>query len=232
MAKTLLELRTMVRRRADMQDDGNFISDTEVDEYINDSIAVLYSLLTDGTNGTLFAKNATVLPKLGDNCYQLPGDFSQLIDISIHTGGTYIRSIEADPQDYAQYTEELTNPTLYTSRYFLQWNVEQDRFEIYIFPAPNNANDIACRYIPEPPQLSLDSDTLNLPTFWYQWVVFDAAIQCLNKEESDPSALMAERDKVEKRVRDHIRSMGVSTVKTIRKPRMDYRHRLPPINYS
>jgi hypothetical protein len=60
------------------------------------------------------------------------------------------------------------------------------------------------------------SDELKFPTFWYMFVVLDAAIKCLTKEESDPSALMAERERYERRVRDHINSMIPTQVKTIR----------------
>ena len=217
-----------------MEDDGNFIPDSEVDDYINDAIDLLYSILVDGTDGTLFAKNAPILNKIGDNAYQLPGDFHQLVDVAVFVGHTYIRSIQADPQDYAQLTTQNYNGQAYT-RHFLQWNVEQNRAELFIFPAPSQTQDIAVRYIPTPPVLELDSDELGFPSFFYQWVVLDTAVQMANKEESNTEALLFERDKVEKRIRDHIRSMTPTRVKTIRNvSRWDERNSrfaLPTINY-
>lgn len=228
--KTLSQLRTLVRQHADIENDGAHTSDAEIDSYINTSTAFLYSLLTDGTDGSLFAKNAGVLTKIGDNAYQLPGDFSQLIDVSVKTGATYINSVAADPQDYAQLT--LANSTSYSTQHYLQWNVAQGRGELFIFPTPTSTDDVAVRYVPEAPALSLDADTLNFPSFWYQWVVLDSAIQCTNKEESNPQALHLEREKVERRIRDHIRSMAISTVKTIRKIRQTRHRATPPINYG
>lgn len=214
--KTLSEIRTLVRQKADIENDGNHTTDTEIDVYINDAIATLTSLLVDGTDGTLFTKNAGVLHKLGDNSYQLPSDFSQLIDVSVNVQGHYIRSVEADPQAYAQLTSATYNGRAFT-RHFLRWNREQGRGELFIFPEPTSTDDIAVQYIAETESLSLGTDTLNFPSFWYQWVVFDAAIQCANKEDSNPTALMQERQKVEKRVRDHIRSMTPTQVKSIRR---------------
>ena len=215
--KTLSQLRVLVRQWADIENDGNHITDDEVDSRINASAAFLHSMLTDGTNGSLFAKNAGVLVKLGDNSYQLPGDFSQLVDVSVKTGVTYVSSEEADPQDYAALAVLRSN-TRYT-RHYLQWNVDQGRGELFMFPTPTNVSDIAVRYVPEFPILSLDADTFNLPSFLYMWVVLDAAIACAIKDESPAGGLAAERDRYERRLRDHIKSMSISTVRTIRSKR-------------
>ena len=205
----------MVRQKADIENDGFHISDAEVDSYINDSIKLLHSLLVDGTDGQLFAKNAPILTKIGTYSFQLPSDFSQLVSVDIFTGSFYQRSNQADPQDYAQLTQQ-TGRHYYTSRqHFLRWSVEQGRAELFCFPEVEKEN-VAVQYIPVAPTLSEDSDELLWPDFWYQWVVYDAAIQCSNKEESFNQALLMEKEKVERRIRDHIRSMTVTEIKTIR----------------
>ncbi len=217
MAKTLSQLREMVRQKADIENDGFHTDDTEVDSYINDSIKLLHSLLVDGTDGQLFAKNAGVLTKLGTYSYQLPSDFSQLVSVDVRAQDRYIRSFEADPQDYAQLTDLDTWSHWMPRRHFLRWSIEQGRAELFIFPEPDATADVAVQYVPSAPVLSLDADTLNWPDFWYQWVVLDAAIQARNKEESFTQPLMNEREKVERRIRDHIRSMNVGEPRTIRK---------------
>ena len=216
---TLSTLRAQVRAKADIENDGKHISDSEVDGYINDSIRLLHSLLVDGTDGQLFAKNAGVLAKVGTHAYQLPPDFSQLVSVDIKSGGHYRRSEQADPQDYAQLTK-MTSRGIYSPRaHFLRWSLAQGRGELFIFPEPNATADVAVQYVPVAPTLSLDSDNLTWPDFWYQWVVFDAAIQCTNKGENlaQTNALSMEREKTERRIRDHIRSMTVTRVKTIRR---------------
>lgn len=216
---TLSTLRAQVRAKADIENDGNHISDSEVDGYINDSIRLLHSLLVDGTDGQLFAKNAGVLTKIGTHSYQLPSDFSQLVSVDIASGSNYVRSEQADPQDYAQLTKR-TSRGIYSPRaHFLRWSLTQGRAELFIFPEPTATANVAVQYVPVAPNLSINSDNLTWPDFWHQWVVFDAAIQCTNKGENlaQSNALSMERDKTEKRIRDHIRSMTVTQVKTIRK---------------
>lgn len=207
----------MVRQKADIENDGKHIKDDEVDSYINDSIKMLHSLLVDGTDGQLFAKNAGVLTKLGEYSYQLPSDFSQLVSVDINSGSFYQRSNQADPQDYAQLTRRRGRHYFTERNHFLRWSLEQGRAELYVFPEPTNVSDIAVQYVPVAPSLSLDTDNLTWPDFWYQWVVYDSAIQCANKEESVNGPLMQEKEKVERRIRDHIRSMTVTQLKTIRK---------------
>jgi len=215
---TLSIIREQVRAKADIQNDGNHISDAEVDGFINDSVRHLHSLLVDGTDGQLFAKNAGVLTKVGTFSYQLPSDFSQLVSVDIRTQGRYIRSTAADPQDYAQLTD-LDNWGLeHPRRHFLRWSLAQGRGELFIFPEPDATADVAVQYVPSAPSLSADADNLTWPDFWHQWVVFDAAIQCTNKGENFASsnALSVERGIIEKRIRDHIRSMSVTSFRTIR----------------
>lgn len=215
---TLSTIREQVRAKADIQNDGNHISDTEVDGFINDSIRHLHSLLVDGTDGQLFAKNAGVLTKVGTYSYQLPSDFSQLVSVDIRSGSRYIRSLAADPQDYAQLTDLENYGTWMPRRHFLRWSLAQGRGELFIFPEPAATADVAVQYVPSAPSLSVDSDNLTWPDFWHQWVVFDAAIQCTNKSENlaVSNALSVERGIIEKRVRDHIRSMTVTRFNTIR----------------
>lgn len=219
MAINLSQIRTQVRQKADIENDGEHVTDTEIDGYINDSIRTLHSLLVDGTDGQLFAKNAGVLTKIGTYSYQLPSDFSQLVSVDIRVQNWYVRSIQADPQDYAQLTDLRNYGNWTPRRHFLRWSLAQNRAELFIFPEPTNTADVAVQYVPSAPTLSADTDNLRWPDFWYQWVVLDAAIQCVNKEESLSQPLAMERDRIERRIRDHIRSMTVTEVKTIRKPR-------------
>ena len=228
MFKTLSELILLVRRKADIENAGLHVSDDEITDYINSAIAMLWSLLIDGTNGTFFAKVSPDLVKVGDNAYQLPSDFFKLVEVSIDWNNRYFPVTEADPQEYGIL---LKRPFVgrYYSRYFFQFNADQGRFELFIFPAAD-VDKILVRYIPAAQVLSLTTDELRLPSNWYEWVVFDATIQCMIKEESDPSVLIMEREKREQRLKDDIRSMTPATVETIRKMHRTNSHRPPNID--
>lgn len=216
MFKTLTELILLVRRKADIENAGYHVSDDEITDYINSAIAMLWSLLIDGTDGTFFAKVSPDLVKIGDNAYRLPDDFFKLVEVSIDWNNRYFPVTQADPQEYGIL---LKRPFVgrYYSRYFFQFNEKQGWFELFVFPAPTNTGDLLVRYVPGAQVLSLGTDELKLPSNWYEWVVFDAAIQCMIKEESDPSVLIMEREKREQRLKDDIRSMTPATAQTIRK---------------
>lgn len=214
----------MVRRKADIENDGNHITDAEVTSYINTAIEQLFSILVADTDGSLFAKNASAPTALGDNAYQLPSDFGNLVSVQVKKSGQYIRSVQADPEDYASLALLEDNGILTPYAHYLKWNIDQGRGEVFIFPAPSSTSDIAVRYVPTPPVLSLSTDELKLPPLWYQWVVLDAAVYCMLKEESDPSGLMAQRGAVEKQIRTSIRALKVTEFSTIRRARWGRRY--------
>jgi hypothetical protein len=217
--KTLTELTLLVRRKADIENAHKHVSDDEIKDYLNSSIAMLWSLLIDGTDGSLFAKVSGDLRDIGGadgNSYQLPDDFYKLVELSIDRGNRMYPASEADPQEWGTLLRR-PNVGAWQTRYFFQYNIEQGRFELFVFPKPRETNDLFVRYIPTAPMLSLGTDELKFPSNWDEWVVFDAAIQCLNKEESDPTPLMEEREKRERRLKDDIRSMAPATVGTIRR---------------
>jgi hypothetical protein len=224
--QTLDELTLLVRRKADIENSGLHVSDDEIKDYINSANAMLWSLLIDGTDGTLFAKVSPDLVKVGDNSYRLPADFFKLVEISVNWGNRYYPAVEADPQEYGILLRRNLVSQINT-RYFFQFNSAQGWFELFVFPEPNAVSDILIRYIPAAQILSLGTNELKLPSNWYEWVVFDAAIQCMIKEESDPSVLIMEREKRERRLKDDIRSMSPATPGSIRTFRVSS-HLIPP----
>ena len=208
-----------------------FISDAEITHYLNDEIAAIYAKMVNIDDGALFGKPSPTLVKVGDNAYQLPSDFMRLVDVNIFTGNRWVEASEADPQNYYQLLSD-TYTGDYDTRYFLHRNNPQNRYELFIFPEKEVAN-IGVRYIQEADTLSLGSDTLNWPSNWHLGAVLGAAAQCLIKEESDPTAVLFERDRVVDRVLKDIRAQKVSEIKTLRnvgrRSRANSRFRLPRI---
>lgn len=216
MAKTLLQLRTLVRRRADIENDGNHISDAEIDDLINDGVENLWYLLGDLGAANLFAVQAPALTALGNNSFLLPNNFNKLVEVSVKAGGSYYRSEAADPESISYLADESGDLSDYASRHYLHWNIDQARAELFVYPAPANTK-LSVRYIPSPPDLSLDTDVLPLPDGYHQWVVWDAVVACLQKREQDPRGAASEREKVEARIRGHVDSMEVTRAYSIRR---------------
>lgn len=230
---TRANVRDQIRRVADIETDGNHITDTEINEDLNSSLAALWAILVDASNGSLFSKLSPQLIQVGDNSFRVPVDFLRLVSVDIKRSGTFINSTEADAQRYVQLLQYAAR-NLTSSQHYLQWNQKQQWYELFIFPAPELA-DLVVRYIPTAPSFSLDTDNILLPADWVRWSVYDVGIKCNIKEETDPSPLMIERDKIEKRIINDIKSQSVAQVKTIRDVsewENGGRFRLPPINYT
>jgi len=211
---TRIDIRNQIRRIADIETDGNHITDDEINEDLNSSLSALWAILVDASNGSLFSTVAPQIVFLGDNSYQLPPDFLRLVSVDVKRGSTYIHSVEADVQRYTHLLA-YANRNYGSSQHYLQWNKQQQWYELFVFP-PVPVDELVVRYIPDAPQLEVDTDELNTPADWSRWAVYDVAIKCNIKEETDPSAIMMEREKIERRIINDIKSQSVAQVKTIR----------------
>lgn len=211
---TRAQLVTQVRRLADIETDGYHITDDEIGDYLNDALKAMWAMVVNKAS-SLVAKVSNSLVNLGDNAYQLPHDFLRLVSVDIRKGAeTWIHSIEADPQRYAPLSS-VSSSSRGFSQHYLHLNVFQGRYELFIFPGVDT-NDIFVRYVPIAPQLYLTTDELKVPDDWYRWAVYDAAIRCNIKEETDPSPLMIERERLEQRLLLDVAAHSPAQVDTIR----------------
>jgi hypothetical protein len=71
-----------------------------------------------------------------------------------------------------------------------------------LYPVPNAGLAGTILYAPEATVLVGGSDSVSYPNGWEKYIVIDAAIQALLKEESSVTALVAERERIEREIRD------------------------------
>lgn len=180
---TFLSLRSQALQRADMVN-SEFISTTEIGEYVNQSYAELYEMLIQ--SGKDYALDSSTISIVnGTDTYDLPDDFYQLRGVDVDVGGSL-------PLNMVPFTFEERNmyPTDGT------WSGAPVRYrllgsQIKFIPMPTGAYSATLWYHPAPPRMVSDSDTVDGVAGWEEYVVLGAAIKCLVKEESDASALMA-----------------------------------------
>lgn len=230
---TRVTLREQVRRLADIENDGNHITDDEINDDLNSSFAALWALLVDASDGSLFSKVSPLTKKLGDFSYLLPLDFLRLVSVDIRMHTEFVHSSQADPQRMAQLTR-VSSRGINFSQHYLQWNSDEQWYELFVYPTPSSVDDLFVRYIPVAPVLSTETQQLNLPADWLRWSVYDVAIKCNIKEETDPALIMMEREKIEGRIINDVKSQSIAQVKTIRDVATwedGGRFALPPINY-
>ncbi len=64
------------------------------------------------------------------------------------------------------------------------------------FPTPTAAHSVTAYIIPNPPKLVQSTDSINLWAGFSDYVEHDVAIYLLNREKSDPGAVMMERERI------------------------------------
>lgn len=194
--RTLANLRADVRNRADMSFAEDFITDAELTEYINQSIARLYNIIVNqAQDHYIISTTQAITP--GTNDYALPNDFYKLRGVDILVNGVYVplqrESFYKRSDNNMGLQVGITVPTTY----------RVVGSNIRVFDTPS-ATTIKLWYIPAPTRLSADSDTFDGISGFEEWVVIDSAIKCKVKQEDDVSILLVERGALQMEIIDSI----------------------------
>jgi hypothetical protein len=72
--------------------------------------------------------------------------------------------------------------------------------KLWFTPTPQSGLTIQVWYVPRLTQLSAIADTVDGISGWTEYIIIDAAIKCAQKEESDVSALMAQKMAIKQRI--------------------------------
>lgn len=187
MAVTLLELRTRVRQAANMER-SKFCSDTEIDGYINNSYKAFHNLIVTKFEDYYVADPYTFTIASGESSVALPADFLKLIAVDKSQGGRW-RALK--PFMYNKRNQQ-------GYRYNRLPDVGYRVFgsDLIFAPEDDAPGDYRLIYIPRATAMSADTDSIDGVNGWEEWIVLDAAIKCLRKEESDTTDLKIERKEI------------------------------------
>lgn len=195
-SKTLAELRAVTRQRANMER-SNFVTDTEINGYINTAYSHLYDILTNTFGDEYFSASAT-LTKVGESpefdISALDPELYKVISIcAVSSGIRYpIKKIDGLTATYGKL------------------NTSINQFEL--------------TYVPMPTQALVDSDAFEIQNGWDDFITSSAAIKCLVKEESDISQIMVEKSEAEERILAMSRSRDVGQVHQVNDVRRNTSH--------
>lgn len=193
-------LRLQAQQRADRVN-SNFVTKAEWNNYINQSYFELYDLLvtayedyylathtflTTGAteyplpNGLLLNTSSTVSKPL----YKLLG-----VDLGLTSGTSAwvtLRKFNFISRNRYVYPSLTASAIGYSD---LQYRIMGNNIEM--IPAPGAGQYIKLHYVPRMVRLLKDTDMADGVSGWAEYIIVDAAIKALTKEESDTSALMA-----------------------------------------
>lgn len=179
---TLLQLRTLVRQRADIEA-SQHITDTELNNYINGSISELYDILIQKFGDEYFLSSTTFNLVNGTDLYDLPADFYKLIGVDLQLTPTtdYVTVKRFDFQERNRYSASVLRGIYGAPQ--LRYHVQGSKLRFQ--PTPTDTNGIKLWYVPTPISLSADGDTFSGFNGWEEYVIVDAAIKCMIKEETE-----------------------------------------------
>ena len=146
---SLTELRTLSRQRAD-QENSQFVTDTELTRYLNNSWGELYNLICENFNEDYFTTGYTFTLTSGTDTYDLPSDFykSRGVDLVV----TSTESVPLRRYNWAQRTRNSLTVYARDYRYRIQ------KGSIVFTHTPSTGDSIKIWYIPSPKRL-LSKDT-------------------------------------------------------------------------
>ena len=199
---TLQNLVDRTRQRADMEG-STFVSDTEVIGYINVAMAEIHDILVDRYEDYYVSSQQFTLP--ADNPGTLPNTFYKALGVDFNTGGTTYRLRRFSFQERNVYN----SPAMVAGRVTNTLYAIQGA-EIKFIPSPTVSGTATLFFVPEAQQFSTTESEYMAKTiqskapavaFGYEeYVVVDAAIKCLQKEESDVQMLMVQKQQLKERI--------------------------------
>ena len=194
---TLLQLRTKTRERAD-QVNSQFVTDSELNGYINYSYKEFYDLLVDAVEDYNLSSNSFTISS--GNTQSLPTDFYKLRGLDDMSDPNNPRTVRKfnwnERNDYNPYV--LARLPIYDEFSDVCYRITGNN--ITIEPPDNAARPYKLWYVPAPADLSLDADVATGINGWLEYVILDAAIKCLVKEESDIRPLSALKANILERI--------------------------------
>lgn len=186
---TLAEIIEQVRRRADMEN-SEFVTDSEITDYINSSATELYDILVGKFEDYYTLDPVPFTINGGETSYTLPSNFYKLRGVDkVFGSGDFAALQKFNFNQRNRRNLSVQRPIVRntSAQYRLMGN------KLLITPADAAPGQYRLWYIPQFAKLVDPTDNLDVIFGWEEYVIIDAAIKCLQKEESDVSVLLSQK---------------------------------------
>lgn len=193
---TLGEIKTQARQRSDMEN-SEFVSDAELTAYINASLAELHDLLIASYNDD-YVMNEHIFTSNSALQYDLPTDFYKLRGVDVRRGANgqwaTVKRFNFNRRNEQQnaYAWNLLGLP------YLEYRLVGSK--IRFNRTPDTQLEFRLFYHPKVAKLVVDADSYDDVNGFAEYVVVDAAIKMMQKEESDVSVLMAQKEALKQRI--------------------------------
>lgn len=198
---TLGQIRFLAQCGADMVN-SNFITVPEWNMYINQSYFGLYDILTNKfAESYYFSTTPYSFTTTGNTqFYNLPADFYKLYGVDLGLNGSSDAWVTLKKFNFISRNRYIY-PNL-TSTFLgvvnLRYRILGNQVEF--IPTPAAGQIIRYWYAPKMTSLLQDNDVVHGVSGWTQFIIVDATIKALMKQESPIEAQMAEKAQIMERI--------------------------------
>jgi hypothetical protein len=177
-----------------------FVTDAEFTVFLNSGYAELYELLVK-TFEDYFLTSTTFATVAGQDTYSLPAGMFKLRGVDLVLSPAVGQFI---PLDRFEWDERWKFSNGWSAGYTAAGqllNYTLVNKQLMLAPAPDSSYSIRVWFVPVFTPLALPADlTVDLENDWGDYIVLEAAIRALQKEESDVSALFAQKNSIISRI--------------------------------
>ncbi len=202
---TLLQLRTTVRERCDMTNasgvyTNSFVTDSELNQYINNSYFELYDLLVQKYGDDYYVASPYQFTTDGSSqLYALPADFYKLLGVDLSLSNSPNSWITIRPFMFPN-RNDYSVPNFASFYGVTNLRYRLQGANLWLNPIPTGGQNMQIWYVPRMTELAADGDVCDGVSGWTEYIIVDAAIKCLAKEESDTSVFMAQKQGLIQRI--------------------------------
>tara|TARA_R110002110_G_scaffold17674_5_gene75297 strand:- start:456 stop:1121 length:666 start_codon:yes stop_codon:yes gene_type:complete len=183
-----------------------FVSDSEIVDYINVAMAEIHDILVTKFEDYYVSSQQYTLPGSGSGLtaglFALPATFYKSLGVDFDAGGITYRLKPYSFQERAAYNSPgVVASMISDTMYHIQGE------SIKFIPAPAVSGTATLWYVPEPVYFSAGSTNATIESVaaqvakgYEEYVIIDAAIKCLQKEESDVQVLLVQKQQQLERI--------------------------------
>lgn len=200
MARTLIQLRTEVRERCDEPGSANsgYVKDSELNRMINNSIAELHDILIS-INEDYYVNEFDIVSVDNQNDYALPNDFYKMKALDYVTGGPgYALSVRPFNFNERNNYNGINNTTTVYGEGIYRYRLIGSK--LTLIPRPAGALTFNLWYHPIATELTTDSSSFDGINGYEEYVVLDACIKILQKQEADASTFYQQKKDMKMRI--------------------------------
>jgi len=198
-AVTLASMLSRARRLAQMEGGSasSFVTDAEVEQWLNDGLRDLYDLLIAARGEDYYAASSTI--SLSAGVYTLPSDFYRAVEVILYDGSRYYSADRVELADLAG-TLNATIGGAGADISGIRYRIAANTVALHPFPT-SSAVKVVLWYLPTMTTVGSGGsfDGIN---GWEEYAVLSAAIRMLKKEGTldIAQALEVERQRIEQRI--------------------------------